>query len=245
MRQLMKLRLGLLFLAFGVLGCTSTKSSNTARTGMEQMLISNAVDQALDKTDYRVFSGQNVFIDDKYLECVDKPYVLGSIRHRSLVAGANLVAKAEDADIIIEPRSGSVGTDNKDSFIGMPQMSLPGPLPISIPEVRLMSRTSQTATAKLGVVAYDAKTKHVLGQGGMAMAKADDNNWTFLGIGPYQNGSVRTELNRGTNAQPATPRPPLPYTVAFQRPQHTDEPGRLKLTAGNGEKPVEEKPKSE
>ena len=215
-------------------GCTTAKMSHTARTGVEQLLVSNAVDQALDKSDFQSFSGQNVFVEDKYLDCVDKPYILGTIRHRTLMAGANLVAKAEEADVVLEPRSGSVGTDTKDMFVGMPALQLPGPLPVSIPEIRMFSKTSQYGTAKLGLVAYDAKTKQILGNGGMAVARADDNNWTFLGLGPYQNGSLRREIHRGTSARGRHSQSEMPYTVAFSPREPAGQPAKLRLAGGEG-----------
>ena len=61
-------------------GCSSTKQSNTARTAREQLLISNAVDQALSKIDFTALDGQKVFLEEKYLECTDKGYVVSSIR---------------------------------------------------------------------------------------------------------------------------------------------------------------------
>ena len=53
-------------------GCTSSKRSDTARTGVEQMLISNAVDQSLDRVDFGAFRGARVFVDEKYIDAVDK-----------------------------------------------------------------------------------------------------------------------------------------------------------------------------
>jgi len=66
-------------LALSALGCASTKTSNTARTGTEQLLITNAVDQALDKIDFRAFRGHTVYLDDRYVECLDKQYVIASV----------------------------------------------------------------------------------------------------------------------------------------------------------------------
>lgn len=225
-------------------GCTSTKMSHTSRTGVEQLLISNAVDQALNKSDFRTFQGQNLFIEEKYLDSVDKTYILGSVRHRALIAGANLVAKPEEADIVLEVRSGGVGTDTKDSFLGMPQMSVPGPLPLSIPEVRLMSRTSQTGTAKLGLVAYDAKTKQVLGNGGVSLAKSDDNNWFVMGLGPYQNGTLQSEVRRGVHSRASSAPNELPYDVAFSPRRETSrDPSTVKLTSGDDGNEFEPAPK--
>ena len=205
---------GLLVLAGG---CASTKTSNTARTAQEQLLISNSIDQALSKVDFSAFQGSKVFIDEKYLECVDKPYVVGSVRHRVLRSGARMVEKADEADVIMEVRSGGVGTASSDMFVGTPQLSVPGPFPLALPEVRLMSKQSQIGVAKIGIVAYDAKTRQMIGDGGVTLAKSEDKNWYLLGIGPYRNGSIREELSNGLKTPPAA-NEPLPYNVAFDDP---------------------------
>lgn len=214
-------------------GCTTAKTSHTPRTAKEQLLISNSVDQALDKIDFRPFGGYRVFLEDKYLESVDKNYIVGSIRHRLLYAGAALAPKLEEADIILEPRSGGVGTDHQDSFVGVPELSVPGPFPISTPEVRVLSRETQTGIAKLGLVAYDAKTGTVLGSGGTSLARSDDNNWFVLGMGPYQHGSIHREAERGLD-QPGQ-RIPLPNQVAFDRPEGPLSP--LRLAGAEDEEP--------
>src|SRR6476660_4840215 len=87
-------------------GCTSTKQSNTARTATEQLLISNAVDQSLNKVDFTPLAGSCVFVEEKYLDCVDKGYILGSIRHKLMQAHATIAGKAEEANAIMEVRSG-------------------------------------------------------------------------------------------------------------------------------------------
>ena len=128
-----------------VTGCTSTNSSNTARTATEQMLVSNAVDQSLSKVDFQAFGDRKVFVEEKYLDCTDKNYVVSSVRHRVLMQGAQIVAKPEDADLILELRSGAVGTNTSNSFLGIPQIQLPGM--ISTPEIKLVNRVNQTGMA--------------------------------------------------------------------------------------------------
>ncbi|MES2790588.1 MAG: DUF6655 family protein, partial [Planctomycetota bacterium] len=54
-----------------LIGCTSTKTSNTARTGTEQLLISNAVDQSLAKVDFSQMAGKKILVEEKYLDSVD------------------------------------------------------------------------------------------------------------------------------------------------------------------------------
>jgi hypothetical protein len=227
--------LGLLAIACSV-GCTSTKQSNTARTAREQLLVSQAVDQSLAKIDFSGLSGQKIFLDEKYLECTDKGYLVSSIRHRAMFNGAHLVAKPEDADIILEVRSGGVGTDLADSYLGIPEIVLPGML--TLPQVRFINRTNQTAVAKIGLVAYDAKTQDILGSGGVSSALSDDNNWFVMGIGPYQNGSLKQELNRTLPRYQGQPAQFLPSQVAFTPPPSSPGPAPppppLQLTGDEG-----------
>lgn len=198
-------------------GCSSMKRTDTARTAREQLLISTAVDQSLNKVNFQAFSGKKVVVDDKYLECADKGYVTGSIRHRVAMAGGAIVPKLEDADVLLELRSGAVGTDNAESFLGTPALSMPGM--ISIPEIKLVSRTNQTAVAKIGLAAYDAKTMRLLGDGGTSLSMSTDNNWHLLGVGPYSTGTVHKEINRGIPSTAEQPYTELPTHVAFAAPQ--------------------------
>jgi hypothetical protein len=99
----------------------------------------------------------------------------------------------------MELRSGGVGTDNVDAFIGMPKIAMPGPLPLELPEVRLWEKKSQFGTVKIGVVAYATQSGQLLFDSGRALARADDSRWSLLGVGPFQKGSVRSEIARATS----------------------------------------------
>jgi hypothetical protein len=171
-------------------GCATTKTSNTARTGNEQILISSAIDRAMSNVRFNEFANYKVFVDETFLAgSVDKGYLVGEIRHKVLEGGGLLVAKAEDADVVLEPRSGGVGTDSEESFIGIPAIGMPG-LPIELPEIKIAQRSTQMGTAKIGLVAYDAKTGQSLGRGGKATALTHANDTYVLGIGPFRSGSV-------------------------------------------------------
>jgi len=218
-----------------MVGCASTATSNTARTAKEQMLLSNAVDQSLDKVDFTPLYQQKVFVDEKYLECIDKPYVVGSIRHRVMRAGGHLVDKAEDSELVMELRSGGVGTDTTEAYLGTPEIALPGML--TIPEIRLTERKTQFGYSKIGMVLYDSATKKSLGDGGMAMARSDDNNWYVFGIGPFQNGTLKRDVGRAATVPAGMYRRELPTTVAFgsRSDLKTDEP-YIQFASGSKDK---------
>lgn len=175
-------------------GCVSTRLTDTSRAGIEQLLVSNAIDSSLDKIDFDSLAGGAVFVDEKYLECSDKKYVVGAVRQRAFEAGCRLVDKADDADVVLELYSGAVGTDRSEGFVGTPAINVPGPIPIQLPEIKLFSQSTQFGTAKLGLVAYDAKTKQALSSGGLARARSNNSNWSVLGIGPFNSGSIREEI---------------------------------------------------
>ncbi len=214
-------------------GCTAAKTSNTARTSTEQLLVANAVDQSLDKIDFTPFRDHTVFLNEKYVECVDKPYVIASVRHRILKAGGLLVDSADKSEVTLELRSGAIGTFSSDSFIGVPEIVLPGVL--TLPEIRLAERKSQQGTAKLGIVAYETGTGRALGTGGMSLAQSQDNNWYVAGSGPFRSGALRDEISNGTTGAAAMKYTEVPTVVAFSPPSQ----GSSQLAQETELKPVD------
>lgn len=219
--------------AIATSGCTSTNSSNTPRTATEQLLISNAVDDSLSNIDFGAFAGHDVFLEEKYIESVDKNYIIASVRHRLMMQGVRVVDKKEGSDICLELRSGGVGTDSTDMFLGVPEISLPGL--VTLPEVRFVTKESQEAAAKLGIVAYHTETGNILGEGGVSLAQSDRNNWYVLGVGPYQNGSLKEEIAEAKKKSAYTREIEIPNQVAFQPAFSSDSPaageaaGRIRL----------------
>ncbi|TWU35295.1 hypothetical protein Q31b_53910 [Novipirellula aureliae] len=217
-------------------GCASTTTSNTSRTGTEQLLISAAIDRAFSNVQFEDLAGYSVFIDEKYLDSVDKGYLVSSLRQKVLGSGGKLVPALDQADVVLEPRSGGVGTDSQESFVGIPAIGIPG-LPIELPEIKVASRATQMGTAKIGLTCYDAKTGMSLGGGGEATALTHNNDTYVFGVGPFRSGSVLDQRSRavgfngvggsfmstGTNVAKAAPvkmidqaTAPLPSTPATQ-----------------------------
>ncbi len=228
-------RTSILFLAVAVIsGCTSAATSNTARTAREQLLISNAVDQSLAKVNFASLAGSRVFLEEKYMDSVDKPYIVGTLRHHVLRSGASLVGKAEDADVIMEARSGGVGTDMSEKFVGINEITLPGLL--SIPEIRIAENKAQQGYAKIGLVVLDAKTNQMLGEGGVSMARSEDSNWYVMGVGPFQNGTIRSEIDYASRSTMGMQQRALTNgNVAFSSPSPASLKARPKLRLVSGE----------
>jgi hypothetical protein len=150
-----------LLLAFGVVaGCSTQRDSQPARTATEELLISSAVDHALDRLHVDIPKGTRIWVSADNFDGYDQKYAVGTIRDRLLRQGAVLVADKGQADTIVEIRSGALSTDQNGMLIGIPSMALPVPFvgATSTPELSLVKRTNDKGVAKIGVTAYDAKT---------------------------------------------------------------------------------------
>ncbi len=193
----------LLLLAFctaPALGCGTTRMTDSLRCATEMLLVSQAVDQAVLQFDFSIMKGKPVFLDTQYLDgTVDRGYVISSLRQQLLNQGAHLQEDRKSATIIVEARSGGVGTDRHSLLVGTPQMSLPAVLPgqpTQIPEVALIKKTDQRGVAKLAVFAYQRETGKAVWESGLVEAKSNLKDTWLLGAGPFSTGTIRkrTEL---------------------------------------------------
>jgi hypothetical protein len=177
-------------------GCASMKESDTSRTGLEQLLISSAVDESLNKVDFTPVAGAKVFLKADYLESVDKNYVLMGLRSRLLTHDCMLVDKADDSDVVMEVASGGIGTDRTDLIVGSPEIPLG--LMGSVPKINVYERKRAMGTAKLCIIATDTKTKRPVINTGYTLARSDHQHWTAFGAGPVLSGSVAKQLESHT-----------------------------------------------
>lgn len=176
-------------------GCGSTRTTQTARSATEQLLLTNAYDRALQQIDFRPLVGVPVYLDTTYLEAVDKGWVISSLRQALLAQGVLLREAKEDAQWVVEARTGAYGTDDYDFLIGVQQMNLPITLPGvpagSIPEIPLAKKSDQHAVSKLAIFAYDRTSGQLVWSSGTVLGTANDKNVFIGGIGPIQSGSIR------------------------------------------------------
>lgn len=231
------MRGGWLVLACVLAGCGTTRWSDTKRTATEQLLLSDAVERAISKIDVRMFDGQTIYLDTKYLqEVTDKEYVISTLRQHLLANGCVLKEKRDDAEIIIEARAGAVGTNRHDLLWGVPSMNLPtvtsptgAAVPNSIPEIALAKRTDQQAVAKIAVFAYERATGREIWQSGnVKFASSARDLWMF-GAGPFQNGTIYDGpkfagekmplVTPDKNSSPPPPRAPVAQQAMFLDPQ--------------------------
>jgi hypothetical protein len=184
-------------LSLAAAGCGTTRVTDTQRTATEQLLVSNAVDQAVSRLDFTQLSGRTVFFDPQYLEgTVDKGYVISSLRQHLLACGCLLQEDRTKAAYVVEARAGAVGTDRHDLLFGVPQFTVPAIVPGQpaagvIPEIPLAKKTDKKGVAKIAVFAYNRQTGRPVWQSGTQVAESTAKDTWLLGTGPFQRGTIR------------------------------------------------------
>jgi hypothetical protein len=161
MKAIMKVQWAAFLLLVVLPACTTVVESNPSRTATEELLISQAADNAAANLMLQAPRGTKVFIDTSNFEGTDSKYAIASIRESLMKQGAYLVADKKDADTIVEIRSGALSTDKKTVLVGIPQFNIPVPFassPVAFPEIALYGSEDQKGVAKFVMTGYDAKT---------------------------------------------------------------------------------------
>lgn len=187
-------------------GCGTTKS----RTATEQLLNSNAVDEAVARIDFRPLAGRKIYFDTSYIPSVhpvnkdagfaNAPYIIGSLRQQMMAAGCRLQEKPDTAEFIVEARVGAMGADSHEVTYGIPASNALSsaaavvtpaapPLP-AIPELSFAKRADQRAAAKIAVFAYHKETRVALWQSGISQVSSSAKDVWLLGVGPFQRGTI-------------------------------------------------------
>jgi hypothetical protein len=177
-------------------GCGTTRSTDTTRTATEQLLISDAIDRAVQSMNLQTLAGQTVYLDDSKLsDTVDKNYYISTLRQQLLASGCELRDKRDEAEFVVEARAGAIGTDRNDLLFGLPSMNVPQiplvqPVPAAIPEIPIAKRKDQRGVAKIAVFAYHRATGTPVWQSGIVRQESSANDVWIFGAGPFQRGTI-------------------------------------------------------
>ena len=182
--------------AVTVAGCGHTRWSDSKRTATEQLLVSDAIERAVEKVDLRPLAGRKVFLDTAFMDDTDDQHYLTSVlRHQLLASGCRLASKLEDAEVVVEARAGAIGTDRNDILVGMPATSLQiAGNGTTIPEIAFAKRTDQRGVAKVSLFAYYRESGAPIWHSGEENVASRTRDRWFLGTGPFQDGEIYDEV---------------------------------------------------
>ncbi len=191
--------------ACGLAGLLSGCGTTSAKLATEQLLQSDAVDTAVADIDFTELAGQRCFLDTQYVEdfegvgFVNSNYIISAIRQEMTAEGLLLQDTKEDSDIIVEPRVGTLGSDDHDILYGIPasnalsaaSSAIPNsPALPAIPEIAFMKRDNLMSAAKISVFAYHQETRQPVWQSGTSIARSDSRDTWVLGAGPFTRGTI-------------------------------------------------------
>ncbi len=187
-------------------GCANIRITDPARTATEQFLLSEAAVQAVEPMSFEALQSRKVYIDPNYFAPAEKEFVLAEFRTKLLLAGVQVVPKREDAEIIVELRSGGVGIDRYESLFGIPAITAPSgvstaatgaPMATLVtPELAITKKITQIGFASVAYVAYWADTGEVVASFGPSVGRTYREDWWLLGFGPRTIGNIPTIEHR-------------------------------------------------
>jgi hypothetical protein len=187
-------------------GCATIRTTDPQHTATEQFLLSSAAQSAVDQVSADTLRDRIVFIDTAYLTTAwqtapELSFLIGQFRAKLLEGGARLASKREEAQIIVEVRSGGVGIDRLEFLLGIPSLGLPsfaggiaaaGAAQASLitPELAILKSTRQYSFASVAFVAYWADTGELLTSSGPFVGKRFREDWWIFGTGPRTVGNI-------------------------------------------------------
>lgn len=186
-------------------GCATLRVTDPARTATEQFLLSNAAAEAVGQLTFAPLRGRQVYLAVEFLEVPSEAFLVAELRAQMLLAGVQLVSEPANAQIIVEARSGGVGIDREDFFVGVPALVLATgggdeatpSIPFTTPEIALVKNLEQRGVATVAYVAYWKDTGEVVASSGPYIGRSLRDDWWFFGFGPRTVGDIPTVVPEG------------------------------------------------
>jgi hypothetical protein len=175
---------------------TAARVTDPQRTATEQFLLSQAAVEAVARLSFDPLRGRRVWVDDRYFAAADAPFVLGQLRAKMLIDGLRLVEEREEAQVVLEVRSGGVGIDRYDYLLGIPAIALTqnntaaGEVPLLTPELAIFKNLRQRAYASVAFVAYWTDSGELISRSGPFVGRTIREDYWIFGTGPRTVGNI-------------------------------------------------------
>ncbi|HEY1922307.1 MAG TPA: DUF6655 family protein [Tepidisphaeraceae bacterium] len=189
-------------------GCATVRVTDPAETATQQFLMSQATRLAIQNVVADQLRDRKVFVDPTYLTIVKEnsdslsfkqtpqPYLflLAELRAKLLLSGARLMEKREDAEIVVEPRTGGISVDHLEYLLGLPTLLIPtegvASVPVQTPELAIVKSTKQYGFASVAFVAYWRDTGELVASSGPFIGRTSRLDYWILGLGPKTIGDI-------------------------------------------------------
>lgn len=190
-------------------GCALEQEvSRTSRTSVEQILLTQAVHQALENLSVRLPEGADVEVDATGLDSDqsrsrmmngetgvierqprDSLYIRNAVAAELGRRGYRIPARGGDASYLVRVMTESFGTMQGSTFVGMPPVQSVL-IPFSLPELTLYKNQSQSGYARLHLDFYDNRTGEFLGSTPTLIGRSFFNQYTVLILATWHSTDV-------------------------------------------------------
>lgn len=193
-----------------ITGCALEQEvSRTPRTAVEQILLTQAVHQALENLSIHLPEGVNVEVDattgldsnqsrprmangeagiiDR--QSRDSLYIRDAVAAELGRRGYRISTRDVDSPYLVRVMAESLGTMQGSTFVGMPPVQSVL-IPFSLPELTLYKNQSQSGYARLHLDVYDNRTGEFLGSTPTMIGRTFFNQYTLLILATWHRTDV-------------------------------------------------------
>jgi hypothetical protein len=195
-----RIALLIFFLLIGMVdfGCATIRTTDPPRTATEQFLLTEATRKAVDQIRADTLRDRKIFTDVSYLvpNVPENMFAIAELRRKLLMDGVRIVEKRDQAEVILEVRSGGIGIDRLEYLFGIPSFYLTPTtgnntqVPLATPELSIFKNTRQKGYAAIAFVAYWADTGELVASSGPFLGKTFREDWWIFGVGPKTLGNI-------------------------------------------------------
>ena len=165
-------------LAVFAVGCTTTRVTQTQRSGVEQELLVRSVERAVARLDLSGFAGKRVALD-VYALTGDQGFTKEFIAAQLTARGVEVVPDPGKSDLRLKIFATVLGVDHGESLFGVPAMAVPV-LAIPVPEIALFKWARNRGHSEVEVFAYDPRTEQFVHAIPAAVGRAKYEEYTIL-----------------------------------------------------------------
>ncbi len=141
-----------------LISCTHTyQYTYTKKSGIEQLLVTKAVEEAIYQMVTLDMKGSKVFVDVACLMRDERSYIRKAFTHWFLDAGVLISEYPWDADYIVSVLVKVAGTDGDQISLGVPSIPIPVTIGITTPALTVFSQMNQEGRAEMEVTIYSAQ----------------------------------------------------------------------------------------
>jgi hypothetical protein len=197
-----------IFPILAICGCATIRVTDPAETADQLYLESEATRLAVQRISADSLRDRKVFVDTTFLSTLRENtqdlsfrqvpqqflFLVAELRAKLLLSGVRLVDKKEDAEIIVEARTGGISINREDYLFGLSSITVPtegvASIPFQTPQIALLQSTKQFGFASIAIVAYWRDTGEIVSSSGPFVGRTARKDYWIFGFALQPVGNI-------------------------------------------------------